>query len=87
MTNPTVDPALAENLAQLAEMAREIGAAQIYLVRDVRGAALQLHLHPIQEQQHITVSVSTHLPLPDAGSLLVICFPAGDGGTMPVEAL
>lgn len=99
---PNIDPALRDHLTELAELAREIGAVSVHVVRGARGARLVYDLaHPeIDEAMDalrqmmdklppgisLSFTKDVHLAIDDpAGVLVVLRFPASDGGESGVE--
>ena len=75
-----LDPALAENIRELAELAREIGADAVTILRQPNLCRLPLGVD------------NGHGPAGPLGDLkspitLIIQFPATDGGTQRVELL
>lgn len=84
-----IDPALSENLRELADLAREAGADQVILLRNLANTQLTWQLANLDRpaEPGATLIVQTVLPLPDSGALLVIRFPATDGGEKPIEVL
>jgi hypothetical protein len=71
ITQSKVDPALAENLVKLIEIANEMGAEGVWLIRDAGAVNVSATL-----PNHET---ATHLDLAGAGAIVVLRFPAGDG--------
>jgi len=68
------EPALAENLREIVDIAKECGAAEVVAVRQP-GAWSRI------------VFVGGQFVLPDCGLVLLVCFPATDGGERRVEVL
>ena len=84
-----IDHALSDNLRELADLAREIGAERVILLRNPAEPFLTWYLTS-RDQATITdlqLAIQTVLPLPNAGTLLVILIPASDGGQSPLQAL
>jgi hypothetical protein len=84
------DPTLAENLVDLIELAKTIGAEGVYVLRGVTGAALQYtpagEINALDDLgPNTTVNLSMTLPLNDAGVLVVMRFPATDGRGLDIE--
>ena len=84
------DPALTEQLESLAAIANEAGAEGVFILRGATDASLtytpQGELRQIQlPKLEATTSLSLTVPLADAGVLVIIRFPAGDGQDVGVE--
>ena len=71
------DEALAENLTELTEMANEIGAQGVWIVRDAIAPLLSFAL-PDRE-------APVALDMADGGTIVVLRFVASDGGEPGVE--
>jgi hypothetical protein len=89
--SPGVDPTLAEHLDELADIANEIGAEGVWLVRGVKNARLTYTSAEEIKQPDIpgvqaSASLSLSLDLADAGVLAVIRFPASDGREVGIES-
>ncbi len=85
-----IDPALAEHLEELTDIANEIGAEGIWLIRGARNATLTYTPEGTVEQPGIpgvavTMNLNLSLELTDAGVLVIIRFPAGDGREAGIE--
>lgn len=77
--NPqSIDPALADHLDELAALAREIGAAEVTVIREPRIAILLTHFG-LRDFNPTTLKLGT------TGVLVVLRFPASDGGAPGVE--
>jgi hypothetical protein len=88
---PGVDPALAEHLDELVDIANEIGAEGVWLVRGVKNACLTYTPAEEIKQSDIpgvqaSASLSLSLDLADAGVLAVIRFPVSDGREAGIES-
>jgi NAD(P)H-dependent FMN reductase len=87
--NPqSFDPALAAHLAELAELAREIGAADVTIIRGAVAAFTTLVFNTPERRVLFPGPVKT-IDLADddspAGVLVVLRFPVSDGGEAGVE--
>ncbi len=71
-----IDPALAENIDEITDMLREIGASGTWLLRDVGNVDLSFR---------DAGGEPFTLALDDAGLILVARFPAADGRGPDVE--
>lgn len=84
MTNQPTDPALSAHLAELAELAREIGAAEVMIIRRPGKAQLNLRFDERVGGNSIKIFDFAH-PGNPAGVLVVLRFSASDGGAAGVE--
>jgi hypothetical protein len=84
MTNQQVDPALRAHLAELTELAREIGAVEVIVIRRPQVAELIIDLGGPYVETWQLAGDGPAGPLP-AGVLVVLRFPQSDGGAAGVE--
>lgn len=83
--NPqSFDPALREHLAELAALAREVGAAEVTIIRQPWVARLFID---IGDGYGAKVFDLAYLDEVAAGLLVVLRFPASDGGEAGVEVV
>jgi hypothetical protein len=75
MNDTPTDPALADHLTEICDMLEEIGAENIYILRNVDNVNVSLELNDLPHG----------LSLPNAGLVLVARFPAGDGGQPQID--
>ena len=76
MNDTPIDPALAENIDEITDMLREIGASGTWLLRDVGNVDIRFR---DAGGEPFTLAID------DAGLILVARFPAGDGRGPDVE--
>lgn len=81
---PNIDPALKDHLTELAILAREIGAAEVTIIRQPAVAILLLHFG-LGGPDPIPDPTTLKLADPLGGILVVLRFPASDGGAAGVE--
>lgn len=83
---PNIDPALADHLTELAELAREIGATGVTIIRRPGKAQLNLRFDERAEGNSIKI-LDFAYPGKPAGVLVVLRFPQSDGGKSGVEGV
>jgi len=89
---PKIDPKLHPRLNDLAEIAKRAGAEGIWLIRGATDAHLlytpigQPGSHGIPGLDKVSTSLTIRLDLADAGVLVVMRFPASDGGEPGIES-
>lgn len=89
---PKIDPALYEQIQEIAEIAREIGAGRCLVVRGAKQATLTLDMMDTAKLKTLltekaTIGISSTLPILAGGTVLILEFPASDGGEQPIEIL
>ena len=84
--NPqSFDPALRDHLDELTELAREIGAAAVTIIRQPAKAQLYLDWQKRIVDGNQVKILDFASPRRPAGLLVVLRFPASDGGETGVE--
>lgn len=76
---------LAEKLTELTDLANQVGAEGVWLVRGATNARLVYDADEIKPEKRISANVSINLALANAGVLVIIRFPS-DGGEPGIEA-
>jgi hypothetical protein len=99
-TNQPIDPALGEQLQTLLAVAAEIGAAGCWVIRGATAArfvyvpdsALRAAYEKLNQELgdipvRLDINMDVDLKIEDAGVLVLIRFPASDGGESGIEYL
>lgn len=89
--NIDIDPALTEHLDQLVELANEIGAEGIFLIRGAKNARLlydyqELEAPAIPGIKNASTTLGIAFEVADAGVLAIIRFPSPDGKELGIES-
>lgn len=76
-----------EQLNNLTELANELGAEGVWLVRNAKDAHFLFGLKDLEQRVNpsTTISTSMSLDLADSDLFVIIRFPAGDGGEAGLE--
>lgn len=83
-TNSTLDTSLAANLAELRDIARELGASQTYIVRGAAYADLFTVL-PLGANLDDEVEAPSLILQHPHATIFVACFPSADGRPAGIE--